>query len=276
LKTLAIFISDTHSGALLGLLNPDTELQIDGEKKKVQLNPGQEYLWEIYCSSLQFLKTIDADKKIIFHLGDMTQGTKRPKELVSTRVADHILMATDVLDYAIKEISPHVIRIAKGTGSHVFEEGTSEILVSELLKAKHPNLNIDVTYHGLATVDGYKIDYAHHGAGIGSRLWLHGNELRFYLRDRMLGEIVGGNTPADLYIRGHMHSYRREFLEIGKYTSQIISMPSMALMDDYAHQATRSVSSVTNGIIALEIIDGLLYNTHVLTNTLDFRTSETL
>jgi len=276
-------MSDLHHGHKLGFLSPGVELEeeVDGRQVKHTLvqNPAQKYLWAVMESALKVFNPIIGDNDVsLLMMGDITQGTKRAKELQSTRTADHILIASATMDYLgllLGERLKHV-RFAKGTGSHVFEEGSSEILVNELFKAKFPKVDTSVVYHGLLDLHGVKIDYAHHGPATGRRVWLRGNEARFYLRDRMITDAVEGKQPANLYLRGHHHSWVEEVLTVGKYRSTLCVLPSMCFLDDYARQATGSTQYVSNGIVLFELEDGRLTRTIPFINTMDIRTREVL
>lgn len=135
-------------------------------------------------------------------------------------------------------------------------------------------------YHGLLDIDGFLIDYAHHGPFTGSRVWLDGNELRYYLRNIMLREIMDGRTPPHMVIRGHYHVYRKEFLEIAangqSYEGWAIVMPGFTFKDDYTRRATRSEYKQSVGLIAFEILDGYMYRSHKFIKTIDIRTKEIL
>lgn len=273
MRRIGLFLSDTHAGSVLALTHPETVLD-----EKVTLNEGQQYLWELYEWALAECKRFAGkDEIFIVHDGDVTQGTKRPKELISTRMADHIIIAKDVFSHAIKTLGKNVksVFLAKGTGSHVFEEGSAEILLENLLQSSFPRHRVKSMYHGILEIGENTLDFAHHGPGAGTRSWLHGNELRYYLRDRMMSSLMNGQIPASLYIRGHFHTYRRELLDVAGRTAQIVLLPSMTLMDDYARQVARSPEQITNGLVMAEFTDKGV-EVIPLTRTLDFRTKETV
>lgn len=272
MRKVGILISDTHAGHRLGLMDPSTELP----ETEVKLNEAQAYLWQLYNNSLEYAKRfVGRDECFIIHDGDITQGTKRPKELVSARMADHVLIAQKIAEHTIEYFGNNLkaMKIARGTGSHVFEEGSSEILLADMLGKQYPHLGIKSVYHGELEVAGVKIDYAHHGPGPGSRSWLMGNELRYYLRDRMMQSMLSGTQPANVYIRGHFHTYRHEMLEVGSTTGHAVLLPSMCLLDDFSRQVARSPQYVVNGIVLVEIVDNRI-NIIPLTNTLDFRVKD--
>jgi len=282
-RTILATMSDSHGGHILGLANPETELQEDERGfYNPDLNGYQLYLWnKIYLPAIEnTVKLAEKDDIYLFHIGDSTQGNKYPNEQMTTRPADQFRLAKWNFLPWLKHKNVKVVRIAKGTSSHAFGEGTSEILLEDVLSDKYPKLDIRTVYHGLAEIAGVKIDYTHHGPGQSKRKWLEGNTARYYLRDKMLKEILAGNIPPELFLRGHFHEYIREILELQHgqkwYESMLVVVPSLCGIGDFARQITKSVYQITNGIIVFEIINGKIHETFKFTETLDTRTKEVL
>ena len=282
-RNIVAILSDIHSGHKLGLANPNTILE-DIENGKVrtyspQLSETQLFMWETYeWGKEEVMKLAGKDNVILIHDGDPTHGKASFLETMTTRLSDQILIAQANFEVWLKHKNVKMVRFAVGTGIHEFGEGSASVIVANALRGEHYNVDISVVYHGVLDVNGFKIDYAHHGPNIGSRKWLEGNELRLYLRSIMMSELMGGNAPPNLVIRGHYHTYRREFLEIGTngkfHESWAMLLPGFTFKDDYTRRATRSDFKQTIGIIALEIIDGYLYRTYPFIRTVDIRTHE--
>ena len=277
-------MSDTHAGHRLGLCNPNTLLQQENQRgeleyKPVELSEVQKYLWELFENGLQEVKNLAGkDEIIFFHLGDVTQGNKYASEWISTRISDQLMIGEMNLTLIIELPTVKTARLVMGTPSHSLYEGSSDITVAKLLSNKFPKKNIRTFYHGLADIDGFTVDFAHHGPPTGSRTWLRGNEARYYLRNIMLSEIQNGNVPPQLFLRGHYHSYIKEYLCIDdagtERESWMVVMPSMCMLGDYGRMATRSAFNITNGMIAVEIINGHFYKAHFFGKTMDIRTKE--
>jgi hypothetical protein len=276
-------MSDSHGGHVLGLANPETELQ-DDKKGHYQpdLNDYQLYLWnKIYLKAIKDTANLAGkDEIVLFHIGDPTQGNKYPNEQMTTRMADQLRLAKWNFMPWLQYKNVKKVRLAKGTSSHSFGEGSSEVLLEDVLSDKFPKVDIRTIYHGLANVSGIDVDYAHHGPGQSIRKWLEGNIARYYLRDIMMKEIFAGNKPPNLVLRGHFHSYIKEILEIQHgqdwYESMIVVVPSLCGIGDFARQITKSVYQITNGIIVFEIINGKIHETYKFIETLDTRTKESL
>lgn len=284
-RILLPVLSDTHGGHKLGLMNPDVTLFQEAENGQLvpyQPEPtaSQKYLWCLYKNHLDRVRDLAGEDPIVFiHNGDICQGNKHPTELVSTRMADQILIALANLS-VLFEGRVSALRLSIGTEAHVFGEGSAEILVADALQSRFPEHNIQVCHHGLPTVGGVTIDYAHHGPFTGSRSWLQGNVARYYLQSMMMEEIMAGNTPPRLYLRAHFHNWCCETvtLWIGEkeYTSTILVTPAYCMLGEHGIKATRSRSSITNGMAVVEIVNGDILKIHRLASTIDIRSKETL
>lgn len=284
-RILAV-MSDPHGGSQLGLLNPATVLEREdenGNMERWQPNPTatQRYLWDCYeADRANIVEMAGHDEIILLCLGDLTQGVRYPSLFVSNRIADQFIIAADCLEPWFSHENVRIIRLAKGTGSHVFGEGSAEVLVAHMLKNKHPGRDIQSCYHGLLDIDGVTIDYAHHGAGPGIREWTAGNQCRYYLKSLIHSEWKAGREPPRLVLRGHYHTYRREkvFEDLACETREfdMVLMPSYCGMGDHGHQATRSAWLQTHGMVAFELSCGQIVDAHAFTRTLDLRTKEAL
>ena len=123
---------------------------------------------------------------------------------MSTRGADQYAIGTQIFDpWLQSHKNVKSIRIVFGTAAHNFGQGTSEIVISERLQDRTSLLDIRCYYQAVCKVLDKSVDMAHHGSPIGKRIWLHGNEARYYLRDIMLSALVHGEKPPDLVLRGH-------------------------------------------------------------------------
>lgn len=287
MRTVVAVVSDTHGGHKLGLLNPETVLYEENESGDLvpytpELTATQEYLWKAYLDDMaEVWSWANGDRLVLIHNGDATQGLKYIDHLVSTRLADQITIGVMNLRPWFDQAGVTVARIAKGTGSHVMGEGSSEILIGQQLAALYPEADVQVVYHGLLDIDGVELDYAHHGPYPGSRHWLKGNVARYDLRSLMLSELSAGKVPARVMLRSHYHEWiPEETLGIEflgeTYRSTLVMTPSYCGLGAHGHQSTRSTARQTHGMVAIEVIDGRLGEIRPLKRTLDLRTKERL
>ena len=285
-RTILAICSDLHGGHRHGLLNPATSLEEINEKgEKVkdyhpELTPIQRYLWETYIEQIGAVRNLAQDDPLIVILnGDMTAGNKYPQLLVSDRIADQMLIGAANIEPWFG-LAPKAVRLIKGTGAHVFGQGTSEILITQLLKTLHPETSIEVYDHSLISIGGMDVDISHHGPPPGSRAWLKGNEVRYYLKSLMFDELSAGKKPPRLILRGHYHDYIKETVNIRNngdwYESTLVITPSFAYVDNHGRQSVKSPARITHGMVVVEIVNGELLQITPLTKTVDIRSRETL
>jgi hypothetical protein len=267
-----VAFSDTHGGHNQGLLNPNTVFDTDEGHYQPKLTKMQEWLWKFYSDSIdKVFYDIAQDVPIVLsHVGDLTQGKKYSDNHVSDRMSDQILIAY----YNIKPWFHRGVRKAlllKGTSSHAFGDGSSDLLIAELLRTKYDDASIKSVYHALLQL-GVEIDLAHHGPHPGTRKWTKGNVARSYLLDKMIESVTGNEVPSRLYIRGHFHSYIREYLGRFGYESDLIILPSFCGLGAYGHQATKSISYTSHGMVVFEIKNGRVKDIIPIVEKYDCRT----
>ena len=282
-RCVAVLLSDTHAGHKLGLCNPNTLLMNEhGDEYSPQLSATQAYLDDLYKQHIDEVADLaDGDPVLVFHNGDITQGTRYADHLCATLIVDQVKIAVANLSrwYTHKRINLALMRVVVGTSVHSIE-GTTEQLVAAQLAALYPEHSTNVMYHlqfTLKSQQGQVLDLAHHGPYPGGREWLRGNGARYYLRSAMMAELVDGETPARVYARGHYHTWVRETVRVRRngqdVTSDLVITPSYSGIDDYVRSATRSTRKIDHGLVALEFEDGL-QDIYPLYQQLDVRSSE--
>ena len=287
-KTWLIVLSDTHGGHKKGLLNPDVKLMVidaDGTERTYTPNllPDQEKLWyEVYLPALESIKELTGDNdKVVLHNGDPTWGDKYIDQIMELSQDNQVVIASENFAPLLELPGVKVFRLASSTPSHVFYESSADRSIARNLQFKYPQVDVKLVDHGLANVSGINVDYAHHGPYPGSRIWLKGNEVRYYLRDLMMRHLISGKNPPDLIIRSDFHEYVEESLTIRAngniYRSHIIITPPLMMMNDYARVRTRSADTISVGLVAIEIRDGrLIWPPYDFMKSYDMRTKETL
>ena len=277
-----VAISDTHGGCKLALMNPETVLFAQDERGNLvpftpELTATQVYLWKLYQRTMaDALQIIDGRETMLLHLGDECHGIKYPQSLVTTRLADQMLIA----DYLLRPWCEHKnvehFMLVIGTQAHNAGEGSTALTLCHMLEARYGGCDVMPLYHGLLNFYGVVTDYAHHGPFPGSRNWLKGNVARFYLRDLMQREMLAGRRPPDLVLRGHYHQPVYEYLEDHGNKSELYLLPSWCAINDHAQQATQSQNEITFGLLVNEIEDGKILRSHRMYETLDIRTVEVI
>ncbi len=285
-RVILVDLSDTHAGSKLALMSPEARLHDEDENGNLtdyvpEQTASQRHLWNTYLENINFTKDYAGkDEILVIHNGDLTQGMKYPRALVSTRISDQVAIAVENLSPWLELPNVKHLRITVGTGAHNLTEGATELLAAQVLKERFPKKSIEVLYHGLLFVNDVPIDYAHHGPYPGSRAWLRGNVARYYLKSLMMEAAMSGAPIPKLVMRAHYHTplqvsenitVHGEFVE-----STLLISPSFSMLDDHAHQATRSADTITNGIYLAELLPRTISRIIPLFKTVDIRTQETL
>jgi hypothetical protein len=284
-RGIIVALSDMHCGNKYGLMCPTTTIRsVNGEKEDVGSLVGytewNRYLWDdVYVDAIRNVEELaDGDDIYVIHNGDLVQGDKHGDDLSSTRMSDQIVVAADCIRQWCEIDNVVGVRLTTGTGAHTFGEGSATEMVSELLSREYKSKDVESIDHGLLDVFGVSVDYAHHGPSPGTKEWVTGNAARSYARDLMMQEVFHGEIPPSLVIRSHFHKYVREVVTmiVGdiEFETTIVVTPSLCLLGSYGRQAMRSISRVKNGVVAFEVIDGRLHNTHRFIKTIDLRKRE--
>jgi hypothetical protein len=269
---VVVCLSDTHGGYRLGQLSPDAILTDD---YKPALTASQKYLWELQTNACKFIKRYANGAPItIIHGGDPCHGMKYVTELVTTSPADQIKIAVANWRPLLDMTNVLRVRCATSTEAHSMGESSTDHLVVDVLRNEYPGIDFAISHHGLTNIDGYTIDWAHHGPGPGSRVWLGGNVARYYLTNIILTAIMADNRPPDMVLRGHMHTYTDEIVTKGKHRSRIIMLPAMCMPGRHSIQVTQSLDRVTVGMMVFRIDAGRLVDERQLFQTIDLRTME--
>lgn len=274
-------MSDPHAGFSQGLANPETVLRdaLTGEENPINLNTAQSILWKIFSTGLEEISHLAGKDEIFaFCMGDITHGNKHLGEQVSTRMSDQTKIAFHNFIPVMELKQLKRLRIGIGTGAHEYGEGTSDDILTWMLRLKYPKKDTRTFYHGLAKIGGIIVDYAHHGPAPGSRNWTKGNSAKAYLMSMMMSDLDAGVEPPNLVLRGHYHTYVKEWCGISRngndYESWIMIMPALCLLGDYGKQITSSVYRISPGLVAVEVINEKINATYRYSTTLDLRTHE--
>jgi hypothetical protein len=287
-KIIAI-ISDTHSGFRDGLQNPDTVLYDEDEDGNLipfvpGINRFQEAIWKTYLEIIEKVVSIaNGDEIALIHLGDGPQGIKHIDDVVSAKVSDHILLFKGTLNpwYLVPNLK--TVRLVGGTGAHEFGEGSAAVLVAEFLAKEYPAIDTKAVFHGVAGFgNGENLDYSHHGPSDSIRIWLSGNSARYYLKDRVIREIMSGKNPAKIYVRGHVHPSTpvwetvHEWVNQKIYTASMLTVPALCGLSGYARTVAKSPAQIMVGAIVLESTDMGISVLEYITRQFDIRTKEIL
>jgi len=285
MRRIVALLADTHAGHKLALCNPETRWEDeDAQGGRIWVGPTltetQKWLWERYTEQMgQLLEFARGDAITLIHNGDITWGVKYPEQLVSSRIDVQPTIGYYNLLPWLKAPNVQTVRLVHGTPSHEFGLGSSNRQIAQMIGMAFPGKNVASPRHLLASIDGLRIDVAHHGPSGGIRVWTAGNQFRYNLRSIMLDELLKGHTPPRVVVRAHYHTYLRETVRVQadrEVVSDILMIPGYCGFSHYTVQASRSAYTMHAGMVAVEVIDGVLGQIAPFVETLDIRTEEEL
>jgi hypothetical protein len=284
-RSIIAVMSDPHANYLYGLMRTGIVLDPRDEQEDawlVESTPTQRMLWDWQVADYEAIVALAAGDRMGFLLaGDVGHGTFLPDNTrVSTRLSDEYAIAVDFLLPWAQLPNMAWMRFVHGSGVHSMKRGSAELLVAQELRDR-TGKDIRAWYHLDLRVDGLMLDVAHKGPPTGSRVWLEGNEVRYYTRSLMLKFLVDGERPPDAVLRGHYHDRILELVHIHTrketYRTWGVICPANALfIDDYTKSATKSKEFMTAGMLAIEVIDGRIVDIHDFSHVADIRRHEVI
>jgi hypothetical protein len=273
-------MADPHANYTYGLMRTDISLDPRDENEDEwvpQSTPTQVQLWKWQVGDRERIVDLAAGDRMGFILaGDVGHGTFLPDNTrVSARLSDEYKIAVDFLMPWAELPNMAWMRFVHGTGVHSMKRGSAELLVAQMLRDK-TGKDIRAWYHLDLKVDGVQIDVAHKGPPTGTRIWLEGNEVRYYVRNMMLKDLVDGIRPPDVVLRAHYHDRILELVHVhtrkATYRTWGAVCPANSLFqDDYTKQVTRSKHLMTAGMLAIEVMRGQVVAIHDFSHVADIR-----
>lgn len=282
---------DTQSGHAGGLLNPETVFPViainDAGKKVVDgyeeatLNPVQKRLWKWSEEDRANVRTLAGKDEIVFiEMGDMTQGVRFTDDLKETSLSRQVISSYHNSMPWLEMKNVKRMRSVKGTGVHVWGEGSTETLLTMLLQKEFPEKDVRIADHYLLSVDGFLIDIAHHGPGAGIRHWTRGNVFELYAKSILMDDVNVDRLPPHLLLRAHKHEFTAAHA-LHQVNGRVWRLPAFIVppycfIGSHAQKVMSSPSMMGVGTLAFEILDGKLYGEHYFTHYVDLRTEEVI
>jgi len=272
---------------------PGTRLFEEDERGQLReyepaLTGTQEYLWRVYREHIAAAVEFAAgDEILVFHNGDLTQGKAFGDQLVTTRLMDQLVIAYNNVSPWLEIPNVSTLRLVVGTGVHILSEASSPVGLCKMLQLAYPDKDIQVVYHDRPVVDGAIFDVAHHGPSSGIREWTQGNQLRYYARSIVFHDVFRAIHPPHQIVRAHFHRLWPETVHVRLsrrqlaflraceaddpatlvgawgdgdaslvFETDITLLPSYCGMAEYGRKATGSQSTLSNGMVVMEVVDG--------------------
>ena len=244
-------ISDTQVGSIYGTMPKDF---MSGDDRRIDLNPGQAYLYRCWVDMCQRLRGIAPD--IIVFNGDEIDGQQEARgqkgtELCLPLIADQCRAFRQLADMAISSCPtrPSIYAVA-GTSYHV---GLANSHIEQLME----HLGAE-PYYGPGTgkysrevldleIDGVDINFAHH-------ISVSGGLYRATAPDReavwsALAGKEGKMAKADALVRSHVHHY----VHVEHESKHAVITPCWQLQSQFMrrHSVYRMLPSL--GIVWLKV-----------------------
>ena len=288
-RTILAIRGDTQGGHAGGLLNPETEIPVLGVDEHgetvvedtftPELRPFQRKLWQWHEVDRKAIGKLAGKDPIIFlEMGDLTQGNIFKDDLASTSLTQQMTISAYSMFPWLDMPQVRASYIVRGTGVHVWGEGSTETMLTQYLKTRYPKKKINITDHYLLDVGGLLVDIAHHGPGAGMRPWTRGNAFELYVKGILIDDIMAGRRPPDLVLRAHHHEFTPahalsivgdKFWQLPGYIT-----PPMCFIGSHAQKVMMSPSRMSVGLLAFEIVNGKILQTLPMLHTIDLRTQE--
>lgn len=260
-------VNDLQVGSDIAILDPSSLLSRWDDKNSidytipVQLNPAQQYLFDLYRSGIEKTIELAKDRNVyVIVNGDMTQGDRFMEGLSYPLLSDQVQIATDLICRWLQYPQVKSIRLTRSTQVHAFKEGHADHAIAKKIREAYKGFDVKLVTHGLLNVGGVWVDYAHHGPPGGVRTHLKGNLLRYYTQSLIAASMRDREPVPNIVLRAHKHERIEERITTFRKDERVytlaMTVPSFQLLTPFAQKATTSESNVTNGMVAIEVGDG--------------------
>ncbi len=251
--------SDLHCGSTIGLC-PETGIELD-DGGSYEASPGQRWLWSEWRRGWEHVQRIaereDADLGVIVN-GDATDGNHHgTTQILSGAEGIHIRVATESLRVPLA-LSPKWVWIVRGTETHVGKSGGLEEGMAVALDREGHPVQRDVntgrwsSFHLRLDIHGKLLDFRHHGR-MGQRAHTRPGYVHLYAHDIWAEYALRGETPPDLAVRSHFHTYE----DTGpphptRHKTRVVQMPAYQLATAFIYRiAAEGTADI--GLIAVVI-----------------------
>jgi len=289
-RVILVPVGDKQAGHNGALVNPAAELpvvELDKETR-TRIVTGYEYpkitslqadMWIWHNEDrLEIARLAGRDPIIYIGMGDETQGGVFQDNLAEVSLSRQYLISYyNMLPWMeMKQLK--AVYFVKGTAVHLWGDGDTETLLTHQLANEFKDKTVKMAPHWELNIDGFRVDVAHHGPGTGIREWTKGNVLRLYTRSLMDYLDKNRKPIPDLLLRGHFHEPISEVVTLNKDLETVRCeawiTPAQCFIGAHGQKATQSVSHMQIGMLAFEIINNRILETHRFMHSIDLRAEE--
>lgn len=276
-----------HNGALVNpeASIPDVELDRSTMTRIImgyrhpELSSLQKDMWKWHEKDREEIgKLAGKDSIIYIGMGDETQGGIFKDDLKDVSLsAQYFISYYNMLPWLnMKQMKGAYF--AKGTAVHLWGDGDTETILTHRLNNEFKHIPVKMSPHWELNFDGFRVDVAHHGPGVGMREWTKGNTLRLYTKSLQDYLHNNGKPIPDLLLRAHFHQPICEVvtknLDTERFRTDAWITPPQCFIGGHGQKVTQSVSMMHIGMLAFEIVNNRILETHEFMHSIDLRVEE--
>ena len=249
--------------------------------KSPELNSIQKDMWRWHEKDREEIgKLAGKDPIVYIGMGDEHQGGIFKDDLSEGSMSSQIQISYYNMQPWLNMPQVKAVYFTRGTPVHLWGAGDSETMLTHMLKLEHPKKHITMSQHWELDISGCIVDIAHHGPNAGGREWTRGNGLRNYTFSLMQKLHNNRERIPNLLLRAHFHQPISEVVTLNtdkeRYRTEAWITPPQCFIGAHGQKATGSISSMHIGMLAFEIINGKIYDTHEYLHTVSLRTKESV
>jgi len=266
MKLALIIRSDGHSGHREGHCSPETELADDvpmkgqATKHKVNLTATQQAIHRVGEDAVTWVKNnCKGYKKMYIDLGEVTQGNKHIDNLQTSDMDEQKAIAIDVIKPFLRMCDK--ARFMQATSWHEGMNGQYSKAITSTLKGLYKSKDIQRMHKLWLDIDGFLIQFSHHGANTSKYKHLEGNAAHAAAKNMLNESLIENERCPDLVFSAHCHKPSKGTAHVfseGKYHSCTWAVTSpMCGPGAYSRQIANP-NSYYVGMNIVQIVDGKL------------------
>lgn len=267
MKKVALIVrSDGHSGHREGHCSPDTKLTdsvpMHGRqgKHKVNLTATQKAINKVAEDALLWTKNnCKGYKKIYIDLGEIMQGNKYIDNLQTSDIDEQKIIAVNVIKPFLRVCERAYFMQA--TSWHEGMNGANSKAVASELKGVYKSKNIQRMNKLRLVIDGFMIQFSHHGVNTSKIKHLEGNATHNAAKNMLHECLIENERSPDLVLSAHCHKPSKgtaHVLSEGSYRSCTWAVtPPMCGPGAYSRQVANPHAYYI-GMNIIQIVDGRL------------------
>ena len=252
MTTSLIFIGDTHINSTVALCPSGVALDDGGTYRP---SNAQRWLWRNWVDFWSKAGEQPGRKIVVFN-GDMAElDTKRRSvQLITANKATIIKMVLLAIEPALA-IAESVL-VIRGTPAHTGKGAWIEEAIAADLDHAIPNEVSASHYHARLTIDGVRLDIAHHAPMSGVPWSKNTGANTLAMRLLWYYRVSMHKAPPHLAIRAHNHRAAVGFASEGGDNIEVRYLPAWSLATEYTYRAGYENALADIGGLFVRINDG--------------------